>query len=567
MTASRILAAPRWWAVRLRAGETTVAAVSWETGAALALAVVLSLVLFEPHIAHGGFQSDDWANFALDKFPAISGHSTAMGALVQSAGSRVGAALYWAVAFALFTHHVKAYLLLAALLAAVMAAAIYALVRELGFTRLQALAVMVITIVAPSVDTVRFWFTPSGSQLCLTLFFVGLILALKAFDAPTRAARRLHAASLILYIGSAAYAEIALPFMALAAVLYFPRAGFKRATKRWLCDMVIVIAGYFAVNAFIHSLGPSLRLPASEWPEHLRLIADQTLTIFTSTLAPFVGSRTAVLLGLAAIAVAGALIWRLPHTTAAGRDALRRWAITSGLAAVAVIAPLMIYVPGMLYYEPLAPGLGNHINVPTAASLAVLIVAIIMFTMTAVTELGRGVVSAHPRLGTYPAVALALVWLGAVAVDGARAVRNNEKIWNAASAWQIQILAAIKHSIRTPVHNATFLTFEAPGAVAPGMPTFYSSFELEGAVKVLFNRSDLNGYPVISGVSSVTCLPAGVQVESGGVVESTSPYGRTYFVDVAGTRSLLVTSERSCRTQLPSFPPGPFAVSLLSWAI
>jgi hypothetical protein len=534
----------------------------------LALAVVVSLLVFLPHILHGGLQSDDWALFAVDKFPAISGHTTVLGALTTSSGSRIGATLYWAAAIALFAHHVKAYLLLAALLAAVMGAAIYALLRELDFTRSQALAAMVITIVAPSVDTVRFWFTPSGSQLCLTLFFVGLILALKAFEAPPRSARRLHAASLILYIASAAYAEVALPLMALAVVLYFPRAGFRRAAKRWLCDMVIVIAGYVAVNAFIQTLGPSLRLPKSQWPEHLRLIADQTLTIVTSTLAPFAGSRTTVLLGLAVLAAAGALAWRLPRTTATGRAGLRRWAITTGLAAVAVIVPLLIYVPSMFYYEPLAPGLGNHIDIPIAAPLGVLILAIIMFAVTVLTELGRNVLSAaRPKRVTYPVVALAVVWFGVVAVDGVRHVRNNANIWNAASAQQIRILAAIKHSIRTPVHNATFLTFDAPGAVAVGMPTFYSSFELESAVKVFLNRSDVKGYPVISGVSAVTCLSTGIQVESGGVVESTSSYGHTYFVDVARTRSLLVNSERACRAQLPGFPPGPFAVRLLPWAV
>jgi hypothetical protein len=168
---------------------------------------------------------------------------------------------------------------------------------------------------------------------------------------------------------------------------------------------------------------------------------------------------------------------------------------------------------------------------------------------------------------TTPVVALALLWFGAVAVTGVREVRNNANIWNAASAGQIRILAAIKHSIKTPVRNATFLTFGAPGAVAPGMPTFYSDFELESAVKVFLNRSDVQGYPVIAGVSSVTCLPTGVQVAAGGTVESTSPYGHAYFIDVPQTRAVLLTGERSCRAQLPSFPPGPFAVAPLSWSI
>jgi hypothetical protein len=568
MTASRSTSVPRWRAVRLGGRTTTVTGLRWEIGAALALAVVVSLWVFQTHILHGGFQSDDWGNFALDKFPALTGHSTAFGALAASAGSRIGGAVFWLAAFGLFTHHVKAYLLLAALLAALMAAAVYALVRELGFSRLQALAVMILTIVAPSVDTVRFWFTTSGSQLCLTLFFVGLILALRAFAAPPPLARRLHVASLVFYVASAAYAEIALPLMALAGLVYLTRAGFVQAAKRWLCDMVIVIAGFLAVNAFITTLGASLRLPASQWPEHLRLIADEALTIFTTTLAPFIGSRTAVLLGLAAIAAAGALAWRLPHTTATGRAALRRWAITSGIAGVAVIVPLLIYVPAFFYYEPLQPGLGNHINSPTAAPLAVLIVAIIMFAATTVTELGRGLFSARPKLVTYPVVALALLWFGAVAVDGVRAVRNNANIWNAASAQQIGILAAIKYSIRTPVHNATFLTFHAPASVAPGMPTFYSPWEEESAVKVFLNRVDVHAYPVVAGLYSATCRPAGVQVTINGVVVSHSPYGHTYFVDVPANRGVLVASERACLTQLPRYPPGPLgATPFLSWAL
>ena len=104
-----------------------------------------------------------------------------------------------------------------------MALSIYVLLRELQFTITQSLAMMVLTIAAPSVATVRFWFTPSGSQISLTLFFYGLTLALRAFSATGNNRSRLHIASWSLYLLSAVYAEVALPLIGVCILVYLTR--------------------------------------------------------------------------------------------------------------------------------------------------------------------------------------------------------------------------------------------------------------------------------------------------------------------------------------------------------
>src|SRR5205823_2973910 len=108
---------------------------------------------------------DDWAEYADLKFPAALGFHSSLDALAQSAGSRIGAAFYWFASFSLFGGHTRLYSLLAAFLAVVMAFSIFVLLRELRFSVTESLAMMLLTIAAPIVATVRFWFTPSGSQI------------------------------------------------------------------------------------------------------------------------------------------------------------------------------------------------------------------------------------------------------------------------------------------------------------------------------------------------------------------------------------------------------------------
>jgi hypothetical protein len=533
---------------------------------AFLLALITAAIAFEPRIKVGGFNADDWAEYAAFKFPQVVGSHTGLSALGHTGGSRVGHTLYWFVSFSLFGNHYKLYTATAALLAAFLAFSVYLLLRELRFSIGQSLAMMILTIVAPSVETMRFWFTVGGLQICLALFFLGLTLALRAFAAPKEQRLWLHAASWGLYLASAVYAETALPLMVVCVLVYLTRASVISSLRRWAFDMVIVVGGYVATLLFVSSHAGFGKLPSSMWLKHANLIAGQALTIFTRMLGPLsANDRTLGLAGVGVLATACFVLWRRGNITANSRRELQRWGFTFLVCLAAIIAIYTVFVPAMLYYEPLGLGLATHINSATAAPLAIGVFAVLMLTKIVCVELFDGFI---PRVG-YIVMALVVAWYAAIAVGSLKSVRNDAHIWALAAARDYHVLHVLTTDLPRPVHDATVYTFGEAGTVAIGMPIFYTSWEQNSAVKVAYDRPDLSSYPMVAYGLQPTCTAKGVtaSVEST-VVNSPSPYGQSYFLDIASGHYERINSETACAAALSQFPVGPYAISMpLEWSI
>ncbi len=563
MTTARLTVAG---AGRLTASRSALsrALVAHERLAALLLAAVTGAIVFAPRIKAGGLLVDDWALNAAVHYPHANGFGSALSALADTAGSRVGAIPYWWASFGIFADHTKLYLLLAGALAVVLAFSIYLLLRQLRVPVWQSMAIMVLTLVAPSLETVRFWFTPSGSQISLTLFFLGLTVALRAFEAPSDSRLRLHVFSWLLYAGSALYAEVALPLLVAAILVYVTAAPIRASLRRWAFDVPIVIVGYLATNAFVSEHKAFERLPSSMWGEHAHYLADQALSIFTMMLVPFSRDRGAVLIGLAALAVASVLAWRLTPTGDEIRRELRRWYYVLFVCLAAIVGVYATFVPAMLYYEPLGPGTANHINIPIVGALAAGIFAVLMIARAVLARALRG---SPPWLASL-ALLLPLGWFLVIAFDGARDVRGDAHIWGVAASHDYHELHVITSTIPDPLPSSTVFTFGEAGTVAPGMPVFFSEFELRNAVKIAYGRGDVSAYPVVTGDDTVGCAPTGVVVSVGATpLNAPSPYGRSYFLDIPTQRHELVKSASACRAALASFHPGPYSVEPpLTWS-
>ena len=495
----------------------------------------------------------------MSKFPQITGSHSAAGALEQSAGSRIGHMLYWLASFSLLGGHTRLYTAMAALLAVIMAFSIYLLLRELRFSVAPSLAIMILTIVLPSVEADRFWFTPSGVQICLSLYFLGLVLALRAFVAPKEKRLRLHAASWGLYLASAAYTETALALMGVGIFVYFTRAGMAASLRRWAADMVIVVGGYLATLSFVNSKPGFGHLPLSMWGEHARLIADQALTIFTKTLGPLVPyDRTLILTGVVAVLTAGFVLWRRGSISFESRRALQRWGYALLVSLVAITATYAVYVPGVLYYEPLGPGLASHINIATAAPLAVAVFAILMLARVVCIELVDGLV---PRVGRF-AMVLVVAWYAVIVFSATKDVRSDAHIWALASARGYHVLRVLTVDLPHPVSEATIYTFGETGAVVPGMPIFFTSWEQSNAVKIAYDRPDLSSYPIVVNGMQPSCTARGVTANVGpSAVNSPSPYGRSYFLDIPSGRHELINSAAACTEGLAQYHAGPYTLT------
>jgi hypothetical protein len=537
--------------------------VAHERLVALLLAAATAAIVFAPRIKAGGLLVDDWALDTAVHFPKSQGYSSALSALGSTAGPRLGAIPYWLASFEVFGSHTKLYLLVAGALAVLLAWSIYLLLRELRFSIVLALAAMILTLVAPSLETVRFWVTPSGSQICLTLFFLGLTVALRAFDAPQGSRLRLHAISWLLYVAGALYAEVALPLIVAAVLVYFTRASPRDSLRRWAADLPIVIVGYVAANSFVNEHQAFGRLPTSMWGEHARYLGDQALSIFTMMLVPITRDRTAVLVGLAILGLASILAWLLGRREAT-RAELKRWYYVLFVCLVAAVGVYATYVPAMLYYEPLGPGLANHINIPIVAALATGIVAVLMIARAVLSEALRR----PPAQLAGLALILPLAWFLLIAIDGARDVRGDAHVWAVAGSHDYHVLHVITATLPDPAANSTIYTFGEAGTVAPGLPVFFSSFELTNAIKIAYQRGDISGYPVVTDDDTVSCTAKGVVVSVGSTpLNPPSPYGHSYFLDVPSAHYERIDSAAACRNALASFPPGPYSITPpLTWS-
>lgn len=541
------------------------AALGRERSLAFVLALLTAGVAFEPRIKVGGFNADDWPGYVATRFPQVDGAHSAVGALEQAAGSRIGHMLYWLASYSLFGSHTRLYTMTAALLAVMLAFSVYLLLRELRFSVAQSLAMMVLTIVLPSVEAQRFWFTPAGGQICLSLLFLGLTLALRAFAAPQEKRLRLHLASWMLYLASAAYAETALPLMGLSVLVYLTRADLITSLRRWAVDIPIVVGGYLATLSFVSSKSGFGKLPSSMWGEHARLMADQALTIFARLLGPLsADDRPLGLTGVGIVATAGFVLWRRGNISVASRRELQRWGYTFLVCLVAIVVSYAVFVPAMLYYEPLGPGLATHINIVTAAPLGVGVFALLMLTRIVCAELVDGLV---PRAGRL-LMALVLVWYAVIVFEATKNVRSDGHIWALASAKDFHVLHMLTVDLPHPIANATVYTFGEAGTVAPGMPIFFTSWEQNSAVKIAYNRPDVSSYPIVVSGIQPSCTARGVTANVGSAaVSSPSPYGRSYFFDIPSGQHELIGSAATCTTALSEFHPGPYAITPpLEWS-
>ncbi len=549
--------APRIYAT-LRAG------LAHDRTVAFLLALITAAIAFEPRIKAGGFLADDWPLYAGFKFPSIDGYHSALGVLQYNAGSRIGHMFYWLVSFSLFGSHTRLYTATAGLLAVIMAFSVYLLLRELRFSVGQSLAMMVLTVVAPSVETVRFWFTPAGVQICLSLFFFGLTLALRAFAAHPDKRMRLHIASWGLYLASAVYGEMALPLMGVCILVYLTRANVGASFRRWALDMIIVVVGELAALSFVNSKPGFGKLPPSMWAAHARTIASQTLTIFASTIEPLSdGDRSLTLAGVGVVATAAFVLWRRGSISIDSRRQLQRWGSVFSICLAAILACYAVYVPAMVYYEPLGPGLATHINIVIAAPLAVGLFSVLMLARVVLTELLDGLV---PHVGNI-AMALVVVWYAAIVIDATQDVRRDAHIWALATGKATHVLHVLTTDLSHPTRDATVYTFGEAGTVAPGLPIFFTSWEQNSAVKVAYNRPDLSSYPVVVNGMTPSCTSRGVTVSVGSIgINSPSPYSRSYFFDIPSGHYERIDDMAACTAALAKFHPGPYVATSLQWS-
>jgi hypothetical protein len=512
-----------------------------EGAVAFVLAGLVAVATIGSHVTAGGRYLDDWWLGGYVRYPHALGFASAHSYLDFYSGARPGAVLYWLATYGVFGFHDGWHRGLSLVLGAALATVFYLLLRELRLARSDAGAIALLTLVLPVADSIRFWITPGVAQLGLMACAGGYLVAVRALRREGRRALVLHGVSLGLFAVSLAIAETMLPAIGLSLLVYRTQTGWRRAATRYAADLALAGIGviHYALNTRTRLLDVATGVSAVD---HARILLDELVTLFTSTLAPFAPARTWVLAPVGIVVVLAAL--RARQAGQEGADA-RRWLLVAGIAAVFAAASYVIYVPADPSYRPLAVGVGNRVNIGALLALSVLAYAVL--------RLAAGVVPVARLRGAVTIALFAVL----VATSLAR-LHGDGDLWAAAANEQDIVLTALHQTLPVPPRGASLLVFGAPGVVTrfgrfghwsvnQPVPVFSTWWELDVAVKLSYRRPDLAAYPIWADQPpQLICGAHDVYQLGLDGVRHALAYGRVYAIDVLELHAVRLDRQAQC---------------------
>ncbi len=531
--------------------------------AALALGA-LGAIVYGPHVVHGGFAWDDWANAAtsaLHVAPHFLGPFN-----LREAAYEPGIALALPLPHLVLGLNAGAQLALAVALGVGLSLALIALLRELGVPWAAAALAGALALLFPWSDANRLWATAGLNQIAAILYLAGATLALRGLrvDGPlatrppagdpaaNRSVRRLRRASLALYLVSMLTYAVAIPAVALSSLLYRLRVPWRVAWRRGRWDALVALA----VAVYVEATTTKPTQPFGGQLHHALRIADQWLTLLAHAILPLSGlPRGVALAAIGAALLAGTLAVR----GCARRDktehalALRRsLALALGGAFFSLLA-YALFVPGDPKYQPLAPGLYNRVGLLAGPGLAVLAIGLIGLVAEGLAAQSRRVAAGSSRQSRRVATGSSVVLACALLASWASLVREHAATWDAAARQSRGLLSAVARDLPTLPHGSTIYTVGQRPYQAPGVPVFASTFDLSSAIEVTRHDASLGAAPLDSPLACGAATAAPSQRTPYRPLPP-APYGRLFVVDVASGRLWQVNSRAQCRRAMAARP-------------
>jgi hypothetical protein len=480
-----------------------------ELAVAFLALLALGAALFGPQVADGGFYWDDWQNAANVHVAGDPGLFASLdrGTLRPVFGYRPALTVmlvveHWALGTDKHLH-----LAMALLFGVLTAWALYLLLRTCGLALLEAAAPAALLLVFPWTDSTRMWATASFDTLAVALYLLGLVLAVRGLRAAGRRRSLLVAGSLALYLAASWTYEVVTVAILCSLALYLSVAPRRDALRRFLLDLGVV-----AVALAVVATGTS-RTPQSlgTQVDHAGTLASQSFSLLARALVP-VGPVPGWVGALLLVALCA---WGLARGE-------RRWVAVAGFGALTVAAGYALFVPAALYYEPLAPGTTNRMNVLAAVGFALVVYAL------------ARLLARRPVWAAALCVVIGAGWVVKVADD--------QSGWQRSARLQAQVLSALPD----PGGPATFYTFGEPTFAAPGVPVFSLPFDLKAALRLKFHTHRLAAYPLAHG-TAIHCT-ADLVYPTGGTYSRIhgARYGEAYFVDVPTRRVIPIRSRADC---------------------
>ena len=175
-----------------------------------------------PYLASLGFYNDDWVFFA------EYGNATRTDLLSLIAlpiePTRPGSAAYHAVLYLLFGDRPLGYHLINAIVFAVTAGLCHAVLIRIGLSARDAFAVSIVWATLPHAATGRYWYSIFQMQASIALAFAAVLSELRSWHGYPWRWRSL---ALVLVIASGLFYEVALPLLALTAIISAKSRGLR----------------------------------------------------------------------------------------------------------------------------------------------------------------------------------------------------------------------------------------------------------------------------------------------------------------------------------------------------
>jgi hypothetical protein len=503
--------------------------------------VILGLVVFVPHVTHGGFWLDDWSNASAYEFAAHPRYPNTVRSIEDYLGGRPLLALVLPIPHALFGMHSSLHLALALGLGILTSWSFFILLRTLHMPALHAAIISALALLFPWADSLRLWGTAGLNDIAVVLYLLGATLALHAFGTRGTRSTIAHGGSVALYVMSVLTYEAASIAALFTGALYFATGSRRRAMRRWAIDVAALLGVLlYSLVATSDARGvASLHDRTADVTKHVR----QSVSLLASAIFPVDPGRNvkAVVLGL----ILATMLLAFRRRNDAVWDAYRPWFLALLASVIAIASTYVVFLGKGLY--PLSPGRDNRINVFAALPWALLVYSILMIAaMLFCYRINRGTSSA--------AVAAALAML--IGIGYVAKVRHDAREWERASDLQQPVLAALR-ALPTIRPGTTIYTFGYPGQVAPEIYVFAKAYDLDGAARVVLDDGSVNAYPIIA-PTQMSCgktriIPEGVHFGP----DTSSAYGRTLFLDIPTTTFARIENRKACRTDLRRFKPGP----------
>jgi hypothetical protein len=497
------------------------------------------VLVFGTHIRHAGFYSDDWSTASSVELQgyretvAYNFHNVIPGRPVLAAAQPV---THYVFGLDMATHHA-----FGVFLAACGSLSFFVLLRCVRIERGHALAMAALSLVFPWSLALRLWPIGAIDNLAIIAYFLGAAAAVSALGlAEDRGGKALalHIVAAVLYVVSILTYQITPAVILASVVLYRTRVPWRRASRRWLVDvaLVLVVTAASAIRSSQVRRVGSL----SDMVPDIPLFVRDGLALFAEMFLPR-GLDSALpklfVLAAAAVAVTVSVV-----SARRGATVLETWLVrgAAGVGAIA-LSYVMFLGSGLL---PSYSGIDDRANALAAFGFVVAAYSLVVMTCLLITRGSRWWSTACVGAA---ALVLGSAWIARVHDDIA--------LFRIASVRQAEELSLLEDVVGRPQPGSTLLVFGFPATTAPGIPIFSDPWDLEGAMRLRWNDYSLAAFPIFG--RGVSCDQNGITPLEFDQRTYVAPYGRAIFVDPTKRTWKQVPSRSACLEALRQFTPGP----------